>query len=231
MSAPTGATDGPPANVRTLRCATASRSPTSAQSFRRRSVRFRLWTWPPPHHRRNNVGHRTFVPAAARNRPCHLGSGVVSVFSLESTTNTARSFAGSVALAFSLTGPASAQERELLNSSYDIARELFAEYNVLFQDYWKEKTGETVDIQQSHAGSSKQARAILQGLGADVDIGRQLVEQLGLAVRRAEGARMSPSKRSAKIRRPHSSASQWNRRASMTSRTGFPTKGRSARSR
>ena len=75
-----------------------------------------------------------------------------------------------LALAFSLTGPASAQERELLNSSYDIARELFAEYNVLFQDYWKEKTGETVDIQQSHAGSSKQARAILQGLGARCDL-------------------------------------------------------------
>lgn len=88
-----------------------------------------------------------------------------------------------IALAFSLSGPASAQEREMLNSSYDIARELFAEYNELFADYWQEKTGETVNIQQSHSGSSKQARAILQGLGADVVTYNQVTDVNILAER------------------------------------------------
>ncbi|WP_347254286.1 thiosulfate ABC transporter substrate-binding protein CysP [Leminorella grimontii] len=64
------------------------------------------------------------------------------------------------------TGTASATE--LLNSSYDIARELFVDINPLFEKAWKEQTGETLTIKQSHAGSSKQALAILQGLKADV---------------------------------------------------------------
>ena len=63
---------------------------------------------------------------------------------------------------------AQAQQQELLNTSYDIARELFAQYNPLFQKHWQEQTGEEVTIKQSHAGSSKQATAILQGLPADV---------------------------------------------------------------
>lgn len=58
--------------------------------------------------------------------------------------------------------------QSILNSSYDIARELFVAYNDLFIEHWKEKTGDTVDIKQSHAGSSTQAQAILQGLRADV---------------------------------------------------------------
>lgn len=58
--------------------------------------------------------------------------------------------------------------QEILNTSYDVARELFAEINPKFQTYWKEKTGEDINIQQSHAGSSAQAAAILQGLKADV---------------------------------------------------------------
>ena len=56
----------------------------------------------------------------------------------------------------------------LLNVSYDPTRELYDEYNKLFADYWKKKTGETVTIKQSHGGSSKQARAIIDGLEADV---------------------------------------------------------------
>lgn len=67
-----------------------------------------------------------------------------------------------------LAQPALAAERELLNTSYDIARELFAEYNEHFIAHWQDTTGETVLIKQSHAGSSKQAQAILQGLKADV---------------------------------------------------------------
>jgi sulfate/thiosulfate-binding protein len=56
----------------------------------------------------------------------------------------------------------------LLNVSYDPTRELFAEFNAAFARHWKEKTGETVRIQQSHGGSSKQARSIIDGLPADV---------------------------------------------------------------
>ncbi|OOE56177.1 thiosulfate transporter subunit [Salinivibrio sp. ML323] len=61
-----------------------------------------------------------------------------------------------------------AAEQTLLNSSYDIARELFADYNPLFAEHWQEKTGDSVTIKQSHGGSSAQARAIMQGLQADV---------------------------------------------------------------
>lgn len=58
--------------------------------------------------------------------------------------------------------------QEILNTSYDVSRELFAEINPHFQAYWKAQTGEDIKIQQSHAGSSAQAGAILQGLKADV---------------------------------------------------------------
>lgn len=71
-------------------------------------------------------------------------------------------------LSFVFVLPAQAKEQTLLNTSYDIARELFAEYNPVFIKHWKEKTGDSVKIKQSHAGSSKQARAILQGLPADL---------------------------------------------------------------
>ncbi|MCA0433336.1 MAG: sulfate ABC transporter substrate-binding protein [Proteobacteria bacterium] len=59
-------------------------------------------------------------------------------------------------------------DRTLLNVSYDPTRELYKAYNELFATYWKEKTGETVTIQQSHGGSGKQARAVIDGLDADV---------------------------------------------------------------
>lgn len=72
--------------------------------------------------------------------------------------------------------PALSADRELLNTSYDIARELFAAYNVEFQKHWHEKTGETVEIKQSHAGSSKQAQAIIQGLKADVATFNQVTD-------------------------------------------------------
>ena len=63
--------------------------------------------------------------------------------------------------------PAVAQTR-LLNVSYDPTRELYRAYNAEFIKYWKEKTGETVAIQQSHSGSGAQARAVIDGLKADV---------------------------------------------------------------
>ncbi|WP_332238258.1 sulfate ABC transporter substrate-binding protein [Sporolactobacillus sp. KGMB 08714] len=57
---------------------------------------------------------------------------------------------------------------KLLNVSYDPTRELYKQYNQLFSSYWKKKTGQTVTIQQSHGGSGAQARAVIDGLNADV---------------------------------------------------------------
>ena len=59
-------------------------------------------------------------------------------------------------------------EVSLLNVSYDVARDVFKDYNPAFQKYWKAKSGESVDIKQSHGGSSKQARSVADGLEADV---------------------------------------------------------------
>ncbi|HLP75834.1 MAG TPA: sulfate ABC transporter substrate-binding protein [Candidatus Paceibacterota bacterium] len=61
-----------------------------------------------------------------------------------------------------------AGEVKLLNASYDPTRELYQEFNAAFARHWKEKTGETVVIQQSHGGSGKQARSVIDGLNADI---------------------------------------------------------------
>ena len=63
---------------------------------------------------------------------------------------------------------ASAKTIQLLNVSYDPTREFFSDYNKAFNSYWKQKTGDEVVIKQSHGGSSKQARSVLDGLPADV---------------------------------------------------------------
>ncbi len=86
-----------------------------------------------------------------------------------------------IALGVTVSGPAAAQERELLNSSYDIARELFAAINPEFQAWWQEEHGEEIAISQSHGGSSAQARAILQGLRADVVTFNQVTDVQVLA--------------------------------------------------
>ncbi len=75
-------------------------------------------------------------------------------------------------------GPAGVREAEaaakknmkvtLLNVSYDPTRELYVEFNKKFAAYWKKKTGQTVEIKQSHGGSGKQARSVIDGLKADV---------------------------------------------------------------
>lgn len=57
---------------------------------------------------------------------------------------------------------------ELLNVSYDPTRELYQQYNPEFAKYWKDKTGQVVAIKQSHGGAGKQARAVIDGLEADV---------------------------------------------------------------
>ena len=67
-----------------------------------------------------------------------------------------------------LSGIAQAKPLELLNVSYDPTRELYAEYNTLFKAHWKTKTGEDITINQSHGGSGKQARSVIDGLKADV---------------------------------------------------------------
>jgi len=74
----------------------------------------------------------------------------------------------SVLLAATLAVAAQAREIKLLNVSYDPTRELYAEYNAAFAKQWKQKTGDTVSIQQSHGGSGKQARSVIDGLQADV---------------------------------------------------------------
>ena len=82
--------------------------------------------------------------------------------------------AGSLTLA--LSAPAvwaqqatpTAQAVTLLNVSYDPTRELYADYNQVFAKYWKAKTGQVVTVKQSHGGSGKQARSIIDGIDADV---------------------------------------------------------------
>ena len=69
----------------------------------------------------------------------------------------------SLALAF-----AARADVELLNVSYDPTRELYEEYNVLFAKHWQKEHGEAVVVHQSHGGSGKQARAVIDGLEADV---------------------------------------------------------------
>ena len=63
---------------------------------------------------------------------------------------------------------AGAADITLLNVSYDPTRELYEEYNTAFAKYWKAKTGNDVTVTQSHGGSGKQARAVVDGLEADV---------------------------------------------------------------
>jgi len=71
-------------------------------------------------------------------------------------------------LAAALAASASAKEIKLLNVSYDPTRELYQDVNAAFAKQWKDKTGDTIIVQQSHSGSGKQARAVIDGLEADV---------------------------------------------------------------
>jgi sulfate transport system substrate-binding protein len=75
----------------------------------------------------------------------------------------------SLALLLSLSATAQAQKTiTLLNVSYDPTRELYQDFNAAFAKYWKEKNGEVVTMNQSHGGAAKQARAVIDGLEADV---------------------------------------------------------------
>jgi sulfate/thiosulfate transport system substrate-binding protein len=76
---------------------------------------------------------------------------------------------GVLALLLALAPVAPAQKNAtLLNASYDPTRELYEEFNAAFAKYWQGKTGEKITVKQSHGGSGSQARAVIEGLGADV---------------------------------------------------------------
>ena len=79
--------------------------------------------------------------------------------------------AAAVAAPALLAGPAAAQGKKaitLLNVSYDPTRELYKDINAAYAKYWKDKVGQELTIQQSHGGSGKQARSVIDGLQADV---------------------------------------------------------------
>ncbi|MGB4063873.1 MAG: sulfate ABC transporter substrate-binding protein [Azonexus sp.] len=73
-----------------------------------------------------------------------------------------------VSVLLSLVASAALADATLLNTSYDVARDVYKDYNPLFQKYWKAKTGESIELKQSHGGSTKQVRAVADGLEADV---------------------------------------------------------------
>ncbi len=83
---------------------------------------------------------------------------------------TARTFlrtAATLALA-AAAGLATAKDITLLNVSYDPTRELYQEYNAAFAKYWQGRTGDKVSVKQSHGGSGKQARSVIDGIESDV---------------------------------------------------------------
>jgi sulfate/thiosulfate transport system substrate-binding protein len=71
-------------------------------------------------------------------------------------------------LLFGHTGAALSAGVTLLNVSYDPTRELYVDYNTAFAKHWKQKTGQDVKVNQSHGGSGKQARSVIDGLAADI---------------------------------------------------------------
>src|SRR5574344_1384903 len=81
-----------------------------------------------------------------------------------------KAFAGAALLLSGvvLGNAAHAADRQFLNVSYDATREFYDEFNKSFGQYWKSKTGLTVDFKQSHGGSGKQARSVVDGLKGDV---------------------------------------------------------------
>src|SRR5436190_13404212 len=82
---------------------------------------------------------------------------------------TIKTMVRAVALGLAIAGlGASVAAQTLLNASYDPTRELYQDFNAAFIKYWKAKTGQSIAIKQSHAGSGAQARAVIDGLEADV---------------------------------------------------------------
>jgi sulfate transport system substrate-binding protein len=86
----------------------------------------------------------------------------------------------SAALTLPLIARAAAGAARLLNVSYDVSRELFTQINPAFASAWKARTGHSVEVSQSHGGSSAQARAVVEGLQADVVTLNQVTDILFL---------------------------------------------------
>ena len=84
------------------------------------------------------------------------------------TSLTRRALALAAAAAFTLASAPAFADTTLLNVSYDPTRELYQAFNAAFAKHYKAQTGETVTIRQSHGGSGKQARSVIDGLPADV---------------------------------------------------------------
>jgi len=81
---------------------------------------------------------------------------------------TLRTLAASLLLGTTLVANSFAADITLLNVSYDPTRELYQDFNSAFAKHWKAKTGDNVTVKQSHGGSGKQARSVIDGLEADV---------------------------------------------------------------
>ena len=111
----------------------------------------------------------------------------------------------------------------ILNVSYDPTRELYEDYNAVFAKYWKAKTGETVTVKQSHGGSGEQARAVIDGLEADV-VTLALAYDIDAIADKAEPARRATGRRrlpdNSDARTPRRSSSWCARATPSTSRTG-----------
>ena len=86
---------------------------------------------------------------------------------LSSLTRRSAALLGASLLLLGLTFEVRA-DTTILNVSYDPTREFYRDYNAAFAEHWKKETGETVNFEQSHGGSGKQARAVIDGLQADV---------------------------------------------------------------
>ena len=96
--------------------------------------------------------------------------------------------------------PVHAADSALLNASYDVAREFYKDINPVFTAAWKAKNGGTVTINQSHGGSSKQARAVIDGLEADVVTMNQSLDIDAIA----ERSKLLPKDWASRL--PHNSA-------------------------
>jgi sulfate transport system substrate-binding protein len=93
----------------------------------------------------------------------------LTVFSFKNVNRTRRVVLGLAVALLAAAGPAQAQQEiTLLNVSYDPTRELYKEINEAFARDWKSKTGQSLNIKQSHGGSGRQARSIIDGIEADV---------------------------------------------------------------
>ena len=141
--------------------------------------------------------------------------------SIKSRTLLAGLLAGAVQ--FGVLGFAFA-DTTILNVSYDPTRELYKDFNAAFAAKWKADTGETVTIQQSHGGSGKQARAVIDGLDADV-VTLALESDINAIVKNSEkiNPRLAhagcPTIRRPTPRRSSSSSARATRRASTTGAT------------